>query len=99
MLVQTNMDLQEKGFCIHGNLVFLSVSDLLAKGNEQISQLDVDTVQIDLSGIERIDSAGIALLLAWKRECLSVKKNCQFQGATPQAMSLIETYQLQSVLL
>lgn len=99
MLVQTNMELQEKGFGIHGNLAFLNVSDLVKKGNKLINQLDVNTVQIDLSDVERIDSAGIALLLAWKRECLSAKKTCQLQGASQQAISLIETYQLQSVLL
>lgn len=99
MKIQTNIELLEQGFLIKGDLAFSTVSALIDQGKEQIEKVDADTVQINLDSVKRIDSAGIALLLAWKRDCLSKKKSCQFQGASKQAMSLLDTYQLKDILL
>ena len=99
MVTETNLELLEQGFRISGDLSFSTVSSLIEKGKEQINQISSDLVKINLNSVDRVDSAGIALLLAWKRDCLSVKKSCEFQGVPQQTMSLIETYQLQSVLL
>lgn len=84
----------KQGFSISGNLVYSTVSDLIETGKQQIKQLEIDKIQIDLDSVERIDSAGVALLLGWKRECLLLKKSCYFQDIPQQAKSLLKTYNL-----
>ena len=84
----------EQGFRVSGDLVFLTVSALIENGKKRISQLDLDTIQINLDSVERVDSAGVALLLGWKRDCLAAQKSCYFQNIPQQAKVLLETYKL-----
>ncbi len=84
----------KQGFRISGNLVYSTVSDLIETGKQQIKQLELDKIQINLDAVEHIDSAGVALLIGWKRECLLVKKSCYFQDIPQQTKSLLKTYNL-----
>lgn len=99
MTTQANIKPIKQGFHINGDLVFSSVSKLIDKGKEQINLSETECIQINLESVEHIDSAGIALLIDWKRHCLTVNKTCIFKNSSPQAKSLIETYQLNSALL
>ena len=58
----------EQGMSVSGMLVFSSVADLLEKGNECLKQHQSDSLVIDCNAMDRIDSAGIALLLEWRRQ-------------------------------
>lgn len=51
---------------IEGVLDFTSVATLFARTGEVLA--GADAVTIDLSGVERANSAGVALLLEWRRE-------------------------------
>ena len=91
----------ENGLQLRGSLVFANVSELLEQGTSELrvqKNLQTNTLVIDCKGITRIDSAGIALLIEWKRWCKNHKKKCQINGLPNQAKSLIETYRLQQVL-
>jgi ABC-type transporter Mla MlaB component len=48
--------------------------------------------------MERIDSAGIALLLEWQRLSTNDNLNCRYEGLPKQAKKLIEAYRLQSLI-
>jgi phospholipid transport system transporter-binding protein len=50
-------------FALSGNLVFDSAPRLLVEGDAAFGALD--RVEIDLARVDRIDSAGLALLLEW----------------------------------
>lgn len=51
---------------IEGVLDFASVTALFRRSREVLS--GGDAVTLDLSGVERANSAGVALLLEWRRE-------------------------------
>jgi len=88
----------EQGLAISGKLVYSTVADLSELGNQVIAESNQNTVDIDCQSMERIDSAGIALLLQWQRESKVANKACRFVNLSDQAKSLIQAYQLQTVI-
>ena len=103
MLVESKIIKTEQGMAVSGELVFANVSNLLGQGNKHLKQYnnqsqDNSSFVIDCTAMERIDSAGIALLLEWQRQFSSKNKNCRFQSLSQQAQALIEAYRLQSLI-
>jgi len=93
----------EQGMTLSGALVFTSVADLLGQGNKHLKQyLELNpndsSFVIDCKAMERIDSAGIALLIEWQRQCTNDNKTCRFEGLAKQAQALIEAYRLESLI-
>jgi len=89
----------EQGMALSGTIVFASVADLLAQGNQHLKQHSNDSsFVIDCKAVTRIDSAGIALLLEWHRQCKNDNKVCRFESLSKQAQALIEAYRLQSLI-
>lgn len=58
---------------------------------------DRDTV-IDLGGVTRADSAGVALLLEWIREARQSGANLRFTNAPAQMQAIIEFCALDDVI-
>ena len=99
-LTASKITKSEQGMEISGALVFASVSDLLEQGNQQLKQhQDESTFVINCKAMDRIDSAGIALLIEWQRQCKDKNKTCRFEALPKQAKALIEAYKLQSFIL
>lgn len=88
----------EKGIRLSGELVFSTVSQVMKEGCLHLENHKADSIIIDLSEVKKIDSAGITLLLAWKRLCDMVNKNFQVNGSQEQATSLITTNKLHKIL-
>jgi len=57
-----------------------------------------DTFSIDLSGIGEVDSAVVALLLAWRRRALRIGKQVTFLNQTDSVRSLVVLYDLSDLL-
>lgn len=87
-----------EGFNLCGELTFTNASMVLKKASVHFDDIESDTIIIDLSKLEKIDSAGIALLLAWERLSKNNNKKLQLKNAQEQAISLIKTNKLLSVL-
>ena len=90
--------LNGQNLSVQGNLVFPTVAGLLDKSHSLFQENKPDTIIIDLSGVDHIDSAGIALLVEWQRYCLKQHITCQFIGFKQQAVSLAKTYKLLEIL-
>ena len=88
----------DKGVDLVGNLTFSTVSSVLAEGYKLLESHQADAVNINLADVKKIDSAGITLLLEWKRSCDKNNKNYQVVGAQEQLVSLITTNKMQSIL-
>jgi len=56
------------------------------------------SLNFDCSEVTRIDSAGIALLIEWKRACDNNNKQFSISNLPEQAKSLVDTYRLKDVL-
>ncbi len=88
----------DKGIDLKGSLTYATVSSALSDGCKILASHQADLVSINLADVKRIDSAGITLLLEWKRLCDKNNKNYQVIGAQEQAVSLITTNKMQGVL-
>ncbi|MEO0579828.1 MAG: STAS domain-containing protein, partial [Pseudomonadota bacterium] len=56
-------DLGQGRFALHGDMSFATVSELLDSSEELFE--DHTELDVDLAGVTRTDSAGLALLLEW----------------------------------
>ncbi|GAA0401300.1 hypothetical protein GCM10009133_07660 [Cocleimonas flava] len=91
----------DNGFKITGALVYSSASSLLEKSMRLMkSQFknEATSFNFDCSEVTRIDSAGIALLVEWKRTCDQNNKQFSLTNLPDQAKSLVETYRLEKLL-
>lgn len=53
---------------------------------------------VDLSGVQRADSAGLAFLIELARRARRRGGSLRFQGAAPQVRALVEFFELESAL-
>jgi len=97
-LHEATVFLLEGGISLKGDLLFSTVSSVFAEGCKLIKNHKSSAVDIDMSNIEKIDSAGIALLLDWKRLCDAHNKKYQLKNLSQQALSLISTNKLEPLL-
>lgn len=99
--MNSSLSKTDHGLAITGNLVYANVTEIEKQSLqifEQLSSSNKADFVIDCHQLERIDSAGIALLLEWQRECKEAAKACHFVGIPDQTKSLIKAYQLQSLI-
>ena len=57
------------------------------------------TGRIDLKDVDPVDSAGVALLLEWKRRAAAEQKSLTFENVTPSMASLAELYGVAEMLI
>ena len=93
-----SVEVSEQGLQLQGDLVYSSVSDVIKAGDDLLRQHQGENVIINCKKINRLDSAGISLLIEWKRLCLKLNKKCQFEGLPQQAVALLKTYKLNNLL-
>lgn len=95
---KASIALSGKELKVTGNLVFPTVSEILKKSHKLLQNTTAESIEIDLGGIQHIDSAGVALLVEWQGFCQEHNISCQFKGLNKQTVSLIETYKLMESL-
>ncbi len=78
-----------------GPLTMDSVANVLAASNE--TSLPASGI-VDLSRIEAVDSAGVALLLAWERRAATEGKPIAFANLPPSLASLAQLYGVEELL-
>jgi phospholipid transport system transporter-binding protein len=79
-----------------GSLTMDSVATVLATSTEAALPA---TGVIDLERIEAVDSAGVALLLAWKRRAAVEGKPLTFAHLPPSLASLAQLYGVEDLLV
>ncbi|MGH1541138.1 MAG: STAS domain-containing protein [Arenicella sp.] len=82
---------------IKGELTLATVNDYLAQTD--IFSAAGETVQIDLSAAERVDSAGVALLLHWLRQLKQQGKPLVLMGASEQLKAMLDVCDLESLFV
>lgn len=79
-------DLGDGRFALSGELSFANADRILEVG--AIAFRRHDQVEVDLSGVERADSAGLALLLEWKAGARRRKTSIRYE-ALPEGLLAI----------
>ena len=86
----------EGRYAISGDLTFTTVPDLLRTGYGDLG--GDGRVQVDLAGITRVDSAGIALLIDLARTVRKRGGEISLLHAPPQLMAIAGVSGLEAVL-
>lgn len=82
-----------------GALDFYTVAALLEQGRQWIASAPSTTgLCIDLSQLGHVDSAGLALLLAWYRFARQSGKRLCFRGLSSQLLSMMEVSSIRTIL-
>lgn len=87
----------ENGFLINGELSFASVPQLLKEGERKLLAAG-RSVTVDLRGVSRTDSAGLALLVEWTRRMRRGGHEVSFINIPQQMMALARLSGLEQVL-
>lgn len=78
---------------ISGDLTFASVPTLLERASELVAD-----PELDVSGVGKADSAGVALLLELTRQAKRGGRSLAIRGVPSQLGDLIRFFDLQSAL-
>lgn len=72
-----------------------TVSSLFREGLKPQSG---DTIEIDFSGLEKVDSSAVSLMLAWMREAQLNKASLRFTNVPDNLSSLAKLYGVAELL-
>lgn len=81
---------------LSGELTFESVPSLVDAIDELLN--GADTLALDLSGVSRSDSAGLALLVSWQRRACLKNKKIVFAGLPEQLLGLVQVSGVEKIL-
>lgn len=81
---------------ISGRLNVASVTELWPRLRDRFRA--GESVIIDLSGADRVDSAGVALLIALSRQASAAAAELRFSGVPAQALALAKVSDLEDFL-
>ena len=80
---------------VEGPLTIGNVAAVLADSTDRPLP---ETGRIDLKGADPVDSAGVAILLEWKRRAAAEHKWLAFDNIPPSVASLAELYGVDTLL-
>lgn len=83
-------------FRIEGELSFRTAGDALARSRKLFR--DYAVIQLDLSGVRRADSAGLALLLEWVNWARHNAREIEFHHIPAQLMAIAEISEVDDML-
>lgn len=86
----------EGHFRLHGALTFDTVPDLLERSMPLLA--GCPALEIDLAQVERVDSAGLALLTEWARLAAGLQQQLAYINMPPQMRDLVRVSGLDNVL-
>lgn len=70
----------------------------VGEGQQWINKAS-NTCVIDLAQVDSLDSAGIAILLAWERFAKHQRKSVSFKNPPEKLLAMLELYDLTSLLV
>ena len=89
-------NLGEGRFAVSGNLEFETATDAYAESMIKFNPFS--ELEIDLSGIVRADSAGLALLLEWVHWAKGTAREIRFTNIPDQIQSIARISEVDSIL-
>ena len=85
-------------FQVSGELSFNTVNALLAESRQSIFAQHSAELVLDLGGISRADSAGLALLLQWMRMARASDRKIHFHHLPEQLLAIARAGELEPLL-
>lgn len=94
----TSVSLRDGRIVVSGPLTFQTVPPLVSQASTWLQQ-DNSEFTVDLSGVSRADSAGVALLLEWWQTLHAAQRRLTYTGVPGQVETFIRINGLDSTLL
>lgn len=85
-------------FQLSGILSFQTVPELMRHTKSLFDVSEVEDIKVDLEGVTRSDSAGVALLVEWMNEARRHDKRIQFLNIPLQMLAIARVSSLDQVL-
>lgn len=89
-------DLGEGRFVLRGDMTFDTAERILRASEEPFE--DHTRIEVDLSGIEKADSAGLALLLEWITWANHTVREIRFVDMPERVLAIARTTEVDSLL-
>jgi len=89
-------DLGKGHWLLEGELDYFTVPDVLARSAQRMT--GEGPIQVDLKGVSRADSAGLALLVAWLRRSERAGRSISFINVPGQLLSIARVCGLEEIL-
>ena len=81
------------GLAVAGRLTFDTVPEVLRQTADWIARAS-DAITVDLAEVERVDSAGVALMIEWMRLARERGRSVSFARLSDQVREVIRVYGL-----
>jgi len=85
-------------FLLTGDLDFDDVPQLLSASTSMFTHEGARLV-VDLSGVRRTTSVGLALMVEWLRRARHANKSIEFQNVPPQMLAMAKISGLDGILM
>ncbi len=95
----SNYTLQDNGdgrFVLSGDMSFETAERLLRESEEMFEQHT--SIEVDLSGVEKADSAGLALLLEWITWANHTVREIRFSDMPERVLAIAKTTEVDHLL-
>lgn len=83
-------------FAIHGDLTFQTVVPALEESKTLFA--DHSTIELDLAGVTRADSAGLALMLEWVNWARGTAREIRYRNIPRQVISIAQISEVEDML-
>ena len=88
----------EGRFQVSGELTFNTVTALLAESRRTLFAAPAEALELELKGVSRADSAGLALLIEWMRMARAANCTISFRHLPEQLQAIARTGELEPLL-
>jgi phospholipid transport system transporter-binding protein len=97
-MLTINTDSERHQLLLSGRMLYENATESIRAGEHALCAISGD-ITLDFSQLERLDTAGVAVLLAWLRGCKQRNQKMVLTGLPQQATSLIVCCGLSTLLL
>lgn len=94
---RTSLSSRADGWSVAGELSFATVPPLLADSGPALERTQ-GALRVDLGAVERVDSAGLALLIEWLRLARAAGRELRYIGVSDRVRSIIRVNGLSEAL-
>lgn len=95
----SNFALEDQGegrFAVRGDLSFATANTILHESEARFARHA--SLMIDLSGVERADSAGLALMIEWKAQARARSAEIRFEGVPESVLAIANTSEVSDLI-
>ncbi len=90
------VDRGEGRFALNGDMSFATANDILRKSEQLFGRHG--SLEIDLAGVGKADSAGLALIVEWKSQAVNRSAGIRFSNVPDSLLAIARTSEVQDLI-